>query len=485
MFFLQKLFKLGTTAAAKKFGDTEKPFLDHLEDLRGTLMKVIGTLVISTIIAFIFYKDLINIINYPVEQAGYDARLLVLSPFEGFMSVLKICLYSGLILSFPILLYFIGEFVIPGLNKKEKKLIIPVIIASFLLFASGVLFSYFVVIPRALAFFQEFNRGVDISTELRFKYTVSFVTMLSLVFGLCFELPVVVMSLVKLDLLNSKMMRSTRSYAIVAMFILAAVITPTPDIFTMSLLAGPMVLLYELCIWMAWWLERKTTKREARENEEERLALIERLKKQKQRKGAQDADIKDPESASNDSAAAGTRPYDPDNEAVYGDETSDGGDQENDADDDGSAAFDEYHTGLQDDKTETDPSSDAVWGNAGHEVSESDSDEDSDQHDTDPDHDPDHYDHGYHDDGYYSGPTEELKRSLREDLKAELKEDLKAELKEDLKAELKEDLKNELKEDLKNELKEDLKEDLKNELKEDIIEEIKKSLSDEQEEDSS
>ena len=98
--------------------------------------------------------------------------------------------------------------------------------------------------------------------------------MRSLVFGLCFELPVVVMSLVKLDLLNSQMMRSTRSYAIVIMFVLSAVITPTPDIFTMSLLAGPMVLLYELCIWMAWWLERKTAKREELEREEERKALV-------------------------------------------------------------------------------------------------------------------------------------------------------------------------------------------------------------------
>lgn len=377
------------------------------------------------------------------------------------MSVLKICLYAGLIFSFPIILYFIGEFVIPGLNQKEKKLIIPVIIASFLLFASGVLFSYFVVIPRALEFFQEFNRGVDISTELRFKYTVSFVTMLSLVFGLCFELPVVVMSLVKLDLLNSKMMRSTRSYAIVAMFILAAVITPTPDIFTMSLLAGPMVLLYELCIWMAWWLERKTAKREAFEKEEQRLALIERLKNQKQRKDSQNADIIDPEITKDDSAAAGTRQYAPDNEAVYSDETSDGGDHKNDADDDTSAAFDEYHTGLQDDQRKIDPSSDAVWGNDNPEVSESDSNEDSADHDTDPY----HYDHGYHDDGYYSGPTEELKRSLREELKADLKEDLKAELKEDLKA--------------------DLKAELKSELKEDLIDEIKKSLSDDQEEDPS
>ena len=202
MFFLKKFIKFGTGAAAKKFEDTEKPFLEHLEDLRGTLMKVVGTLLISTIVAFFFYKDLIAIINFPVEQAGYDPQLIVLSPVEGFMSVLKICLYSGLIFSFPLILYFIGEFVIPGLNEKEKKLIIPVVIISFLLFASGVLFSYFVVIPRALEFFQQFNAGVEISTELRFKYTVSFVTMLSLVFGLCFELPVVVMSLVQLDLLD-------------------------------------------------------------------------------------------------------------------------------------------------------------------------------------------------------------------------------------------------------------------------------------------
>ena len=82
MFFLKKFIKFGSGAAAKKFKDTEKPFLEHLEDLRGTLMKVVGTLVISTIVAFVFYKQLIDIINYPVEQAGYDSSLLVLSPFE-------------------------------------------------------------------------------------------------------------------------------------------------------------------------------------------------------------------------------------------------------------------------------------------------------------------------------------------------------------------------------------------------------------------
>ncbi|MED5586242.1 MAG: twin-arginine translocase subunit TatC [Verrucomicrobiota bacterium] len=437
MFFLKKFIKFGSGAAAKKFKDTEKPFLEHLEDLRGTLMKVVGTLVISTIVAFVFYKQLIDIINYPVEQAGYDSRLLVLSPFEGFMSVLKICLYAGLIFSFPLILYFIGEFVIPGLNEKEKKLIIPVVLISFLLFASGVLFSYFVVIPRALEFFDVFNERVGIDTQLRFKYTVSFVTMLSLVFGLCFELPVVVMSLVKLDLLNSQMMRSTRSYAIVIMFVLSAVITPTPDIFTMSLLAGPMVLLYELCIWMAWWLERKTAKREELEREEERKALVKSMEMQKKREKA-----KEVQSTDGPAAVSGTREYDPENEAVYHDETGDDPKDE-------SAAFDEYHTGLQDDSSPVDPTSDAVWNQGTGEESASDSghDHDADHYDHHDHHDPYHYDHGYHDDGYYSGPTEELKRSLREDLKTELKEDLKAELKAELKSEIIKELKQAMEDD--------------------------------------
>ena len=216
MYFLKKLMSIGGNAAAKKFQDQEKPFLDHLEDLRGTMIKVFGTLIVSTIIAFIFYKDLIEVIKYPIIQANEAGAnlatdLKVFSPVEGFMSVIKICLYAALVGSFPILLYFIGEFIIPGLNKKEKKLILPVVTASFILFTIGVLFAYFVVIPRALEFFDGFNAGVDISTDLRFKYTVSFITMLCLVFGLCFELPVVVLTLVKLDLLDSKMMRATRS----------------------------------------------------------------------------------------------------------------------------------------------------------------------------------------------------------------------------------------------------------------------------------
>ena len=434
MYFLKKLLSIGGNAASKKFQDQEKPFLDHLEDLRGTLFKIISTLVISTIVAFVFYKDLIEVVKYPIIQANaggnadFDTSLSVFSPVEGFMSVIKICLYTGLIASFPLLLYFIGEFIIPGLNQKERKLIIPVVFASFILFATGVLFAYFVVIPRALEFFYTFNSGVEISTDLRFKYTVSFVTMLCLVFGLCFELPVVVLTLVKLGLLDSKMMRATRSYAIVAMFVLAAVITPTPDIFTMSLLAGPMVLLYEICIWLAWFMERKEAKKEAAEKERERQLLIKQIQAEKE---AQEKEG----NSTRDSESTGPLEYDPDNAVIYEDQNSDTVETSEE-----SAAFDEYHSGLEEQSETVDPQSDAVWGYS-DEAKGGSVPEDYDTYHGDHGY---HDDHGYYSDGYYSGPTEELKRILREELREEIKQEIIQEIKLELKTELKEELIKEL-----------------------------------------
>jgi Tat protein translocase TatC len=437
MFFLKKLLKFGGGAAANKFKDSEKPFLDHLEDLRVTLMKTVGTLVVATIVAFLFYRNLIAIIEFPLERAtGGPVNLVTLGATEGFMGVIKVCLYSAIVCSFPILLYFVGEFIIPGLNKKEKKLIVPVILVSFLLFATGVLFSYFLVIPRAFAFFLQFNEGVGIETILQFKFMVSFVTMLCLVFGLCFELPVVVMTLVKLGLLNSTMMRGTRSYAIVAMFIIAAVITPTPDIFTMSLLAGPMILLYEICIWLAWWMERKEAKAEALEKEQERLELVDRQKRTKQRNDAKDTETTDGSDPDKGGASAGTLTYNPDNEATFKDETEGDDDAESKpAGDMPGDDADSYHSGLTE---EIDPTSDAVWDKPASATTG----DSSDDPDHDPYHDdPHHYDHGYHEDGYFSGSTDELKRHLREEITADLKDAIKQELKTEILAELREELK--------------------------------------------
>ena len=452
MFFLKHLAKFGGGAAAKKFQDEEKPFLEHLEDLRVTLFKILITLLLSTIAAFVFNKQLIGIIQYPLSLAGIETVGDSFGPVEGFMGVLKICLYAGLLCSFPLILYFIGEFVIPGLTDKEKKLVIPVVLASFVLFGAGVCFAYFIVIPRALEFFIQFGEERNIMMDLRFRYAVSFITMMCLAFGLCFELPVVVMTLVKLDLLNSRMMRNTRSYAIVAMFIVAAIVTPTPDIFTMSLLAGPMIILYEACIWMAWWMERKRERLEAAEREREKRALIEHKKRERARREAREAEeaeaLADGQRATK-KAAGGTVPYSPDNEAVFDEGGSAGDDEgvERDGDSVGeappgadAAGVDPgYHSGLEEAGDAIDPESDEVWGytpgvpiDSGH----GDDPYHHGDHGHDDYHDPHHYDHHYHHDDYYSGPTEELKRMLREELKADLKQEIMMEIKAELKSEL-------------------------------------------------
>ncbi len=435
MFFLSKLLKFGGASAVNKLKDSEKPFLDHLEDLRVTLMKVAITLVVSTLIAFVFNKQLIGIIQYPLSLAGIETIGSSFGPVEGFMGVLKICLYTGLVCSFPLILVFIGEFIIPGLNTKEKKLIVPVIISSFVLFAAGAVFAYFVVIPRALEFFIEFGDARDIVMDLRFKYAVSFVTMLCLVFGLCFELPVVVMSLVKLDLLNSTMMRNTRSYAIIAMFILAAIITPTPDIFTMSLLAGPMILLYEMCIWMAWWMERKAAKIEAAEKEQEHRELVERQKRSRQLDEAKEAEVGEVTKRGGDALAktgsVGTLAYDPDNEASFEDETAAAGDEDPTPGDGENQSSDVVDN--ESPSAEVDPTSDAIWDTPVEPATEPEQADDYDPH---------HYDHSPHDDGYFSGSTEELKESLRREISADLKDVLKRELKAELLAELREELRN-------------------------------------------
>jgi sec-independent protein translocase protein TatC len=167
------------------------------------------------------------------------------------------------------------QFVLPGLHANEKRVLWPSMLVGFGLFLCGVLFAYHVVLPRALEFFYEWSGSLGVSNDWRIGEYISFATQFTLLFGLSFELPVVVMVFVKLGLLSYETMSGTRTYAILAIFVAAAVITPTPDMFTMGLMALPMIVLYEICIWLAWLDRRKnrvSEEREARESEERRLA---------------------------------------------------------------------------------------------------------------------------------------------------------------------------------------------------------------------
>ncbi|MEM0897187.1 MAG: twin-arginine translocase subunit TatC, partial [Verrucomicrobiota bacterium] len=276
MYFLKNIFNI----REKIKNDAEKPFLDHLEDLRKMFVKILITLLIGFVISWVFVDWLIEVIKFPLRELPEAAKeLITLSPAEPFFAAFKIAIFASLILTFPFNLFWVGEFVLPGLTQKEKKVVFPLIGVGSALFLGGVLFAYYGVLPRVFEFFYSFGlEKTGTTQELRFGDVVSFVTQISLIFGLGFQLPVVVLALVKLGLLDHELMKRSRAYAIVAIFIISAIITPTPDALTLSLLAGPLIVLYEICIWLALLLEKfeaKKATQEAEENRKQMKALAE------------------------------------------------------------------------------------------------------------------------------------------------------------------------------------------------------------------
>ncbi len=200
--------------------------------------------------------------NTEINSRGELTMMSALRPTEGFMLSMKVSFVAGIVISFPLLLLFILQFVLPGLHQNEKKVMWPALGIGFGLFLSGAAFAYYLVLPRALLFFYQWSGNMGISNDWRIGEYISFATQFTLLFGVAFELPVVVMVFVKLGMLTYETMSSTRSYAIVAIAVAAALLTPTPDFFTMLLMAAPMIILYEACIWLAYFDGKKKRREE-------------------------------------------------------------------------------------------------------------------------------------------------------------------------------------------------------------------------------
>lgn len=203
-----------------------------------------------------------------LDSRGNIRMMSALKPTETFMLSVKLSFFAAIVISFPLLLMFVLQFILPGLHKHERKVLWPSMAVGFGLFLSGVFFAYFVVLPLALDFFQGWSDNMGVANDWRIGEYITFATQFTLLFGLSFELPVVVMALVKIGVLTYTTMSNTRSYAILAIFVAAAIITPTPDALTLSLMAVPMIILYEICIWLAWFDERKQKRKEAEEARE-------------------------------------------------------------------------------------------------------------------------------------------------------------------------------------------------------------------------
>ncbi len=283
-FFLRPL--LGKIFKLREGQDHEsvKPFLDHLEDLRWTLVKMAGTLALTMILSFCFRAQLMDVVKSPLrviskeisqsirnggaEQAAIKGEKFVnpisLHPTDSMSISLSLAFYAGFVVSFPLQLYFLAGFVLPALTGKERAFVLPAIGVSFGLFLLGAFFCFHFVLPLTLRWLYYDSVHLGLDPEWTISDYISFATQFILIFGLSFELPVVVIALVQFGLLKAKTLRSTRAYAVVLILGFAAFVAPSPDPMTMAIVAGPMYILYEACIWIAYAMERHADRRAMR-----------------------------------------------------------------------------------------------------------------------------------------------------------------------------------------------------------------------------
>ncbi len=228
--------------------EEELPVTEHIEELRQRIFKSIIALVVGFLIAWPFRKDILLFLEKPLPE-DLRGKLIFLSPPEAFFTALKVSFFAGVLIALPFVLYQAWKFIEPGLYEHEKKFILPFIFFSLLFFFGGASFAYFVILPFGLRFLLGFM-GDLLTPQITVGSYISFVIQMILAFGFVFLLPVVVWLLSKLGVINYRMLENNRKYAILFIFVIAAVLTP-PDIFSQVMMALPLLGLYELSIWIA------------------------------------------------------------------------------------------------------------------------------------------------------------------------------------------------------------------------------------------
>ncbi len=237
----------------------EMPFLDHLEELRWRIFKAAGALIVCTLIGawLIIRFDALTLLVEPVVPflPEGQTRLNYLNPVTPFFFIIKTSVLVGLVGALPIIVYQIWAFLSPALEKREKRLIVPALYGGFVLFAIGVWLAYTIALPVSLQFLLGIQTDV-LQPMLTADEYLSFVFRLLLAFGLIFELPVVILILSVLGLVTPAFLRSKRRHAIVIITILASLLSPGDVLAVTVIMMGPLVLLYELSIWISVFVYR-------------------------------------------------------------------------------------------------------------------------------------------------------------------------------------------------------------------------------------
>jgi len=224
------------------------PLTAHLEELKTRLIRVLIVVGIGFGVCYLFKDWSFRVITKPLVDAMPAQSTMIFTGLpEAFFIHMKIAFFASLLLTAPYTLFEIWRFVSPGLYRDEKKYVLPFLFFSTLLFGGGVLFGYYIALPPAFAFFVSFSTDF-LKPMISFKEYLSLTLKFLLAFGLCFEMPVFMFFLAKLGVVDAKMLSKQRRYAILIIFIAAAILTPSPDAISQILMAAPLMVLYEVSI---------------------------------------------------------------------------------------------------------------------------------------------------------------------------------------------------------------------------------------------
>lgn len=254
-------------ALAEEIAPRERPmgFFDHLEELRWTLVKSAVVFAVFAGLIGVFLQEFNDVLLWPLHHAVQqsDKQAIIdlgtTSVMEGFTVVLQMCLMGGLVLSAPFILFFIGQFVSPALNHKELKLLLPGVITALFLFLIGAAFSFFLLVPSTIRVSLELNELLGFTQRWTPANYYGLLIWLTVGVGAAFEFPLLIVLLVYLGLVTVAKLRSWWRHALVVIFIISAIVTPTPDPVTQTMLALPLYALY----WIAIIVASRVEKREA------------------------------------------------------------------------------------------------------------------------------------------------------------------------------------------------------------------------------
>ena len=243
-------------------------FWDHLDELRGVIIRMLLVTMLAAVVAFVIKDELFAVVLAPRTSDFITYRLLGVEPFsihlmntgltEQFMMHLKTAMYVGVLVALPYIIYVLFRFVSPALYDNERKYATVLCTSGYLMFMLGTALNYFLIFPLTVKFLGTYQVSPDVANMLTLQSYMETLLMMNLVMGIVFELPVVSWILGRMGLVNAQMMQSMRKHAVVAILVVAAIITPTTDAFTLFVVALPIWLLYELSIVIVRLSQNKT-----------------------------------------------------------------------------------------------------------------------------------------------------------------------------------------------------------------------------------